>query len=263
MNNQVADLITEPPPKLFRFQSFNKRNLVALEAQTFWFSSVGHFNDPQEFFFRIHPAHFEGVAKSLHTEKDFNNAVKAGLASLEQLQNADQSGWESILDLLVSESRKFILENLNNLGVCCFFADRENVLYWSHYADSHYGFCIEVDAIPEKISNRTLAIVNYHDQPYEVNFDKLNDDVPDTASIVLTKSKYWAYENEWRFVDQSPNELKSIGSDVVSAIYFGCRMKDEHKRLLKLHTNNRLKYYDSQLSPESYKIQFTENEDDV
>lgn len=114
-------------------------------------------------------------------------------------------------------------------GVVCFSKDSEsikNVLMWSHYADSHKGFCIEykdeaILALQRIKSNETLKVGEV-----QYNAPCVVEDINDRYDIepAFHKASCWSYEREFRVVF-SDKGLKSLGDNVASvinAIYLGC-----------------------------------------
>lgn len=89
--------------------------------------------------------------------------------------------------------------------IVCFSFERknhnplQNILMWSHYANSHKGICIEYEynrdykksnfARPVKYSNDFLHLGKYRD--FDLDDDECNYGI-------FQKSKHWRYENEFR-----------------------------------------------------------------
>lgn len=102
-----------------------------------------------------------------------------------------------------------ICENeLNKLGITAMTETHDNILMWSHYANSHKGVCIGYDTekIKEKDNVMRLLRVKYLEDRFEKSditcashtlsgkFSKLED------KIVTTKSPQWQYEKEHRYI---------------------------------------------------------------
>jgi hypothetical protein len=86
----------------------------------------------------------------------------------------------------------------------CFSRYRDNMLLWSHYADGHGGICIHFDSASTvfALSRR----VEYSHQYPEIVFPAALDD-PDEVfkAALLTKSKHWQPEAEYRFINAPQN----------------------------------------------------------
>jgi hypothetical protein len=139
---------------------------------------------------------------------------------------------------------------LDGYAFCCVSANSKSNLMWSHYADSHHGFCIEfrteklnaakvsyADSIP-KI--HIAEIIKATELEQEQEFKIIGENLWDALRVKLNE---WEYEEEYRCqLDDKYSELKirngdpcvkiSYGPDFVESIIFGCRMPEEHRRLI-------------------------------
>jgi len=110
---------------------------------------------------------------------------------------------------------------------------------WSHYADSHKGFCVEIDTDRFKEFLRTTA------KKYNVYIDVLKVEYNRTyplmnpieikkeeylKSLFMYKSASWSYEKEYRYIffDKSDCPLK-IDKGIIKKVILGCEMPDKHK----------------------------------
>lgn len=108
-----------------------------------------------------------------------------------------------------------------------------NELMWSHYADSHKGFCIEydLDILRQSYSSSYNLIrafdVHYQDERPIIS---KNDDIYGIIDKVCgTKSKAWEKENEFRLVFGDIG-LKPVPQNAIKSIYFGLEMKSEERK---------------------------------
>lgn len=112
-------------------------------------------------------------------------------------------------------------------GVTCFCRSITNPLLWSHYAASHNGFAIGLDAAhsyfggDQGIGKRFLLDVRYEDVPPSVERFGINEI---QMAAMLTKPTCWAYEQEVRLIKQQGNELIAIPRDMIKEIVFGAKM---------------------------------------
>jgi hypothetical protein len=123
-----------------------------------------------------------------------------------------QMNWYSKLSYLNDPHECFFIDNtgtsiyknfISTLCVCCFSKNMDNLLMWSHYADSHRGVCLEWE-VDEKQVERLL-----HNVKYENNLTIINKveryesghlllDSNTNAKFLLQKFKVWEYEEELR-----------------------------------------------------------------
>ena len=122
--------------------------------------------------------------------------------------------------------------------VGCLCTDYKNRLMWSHYADSHKGFCIEYDynnLTEDEIASLPLPIVYAKERPllpWKAALDNTPENISEaTAQItlgLLTKDDEWKYENEWRILISSKGSPE-FEMPKISCIYLGAAISDENK----------------------------------
>lgn len=144
------------------------------------------------------------------------------------------------------ETEKRIGESIDRLyrvGSLC--TDYKNRLMWSHYADSHKGFCVEYDfsSICEEVEKIFLLPVVYAKKrvmfPWEVLMveDKESKEIKNKAArtellSLLTKDDVWEYENEWRIITLNQYGIVNIKMPPISCIYLGAHCSEENKQVL-------------------------------
>lgn len=183
------------------------------------------------------------------------------------------------------EAEKFVSESINNpnfkqeiifnaiqnayaeMRICCFTTRRNNLLLWSHYADSHKGFCIEYDA-----STMPLAYaykVRYKNKYPEVLYPRPNDARAFIPALV--KSKIWKYENEFRIilVPEAGNQPENDGISLllkgneIKNIYLGSNIEEKEKEvILNLVRSSKFNpgIWSTNLSTSSFSLEFTQIE---
>ena len=124
------------------------------------------------------------------------------------------------------------------LRICSFTTHKENLLFWSHYADSHKGFCVEFDATKMPIAYAYK--VQYKNRYPEVIYPIPNDA---TAFIpALIKSTIWGYEEEFRIIfvpegEPQPNndgESLILRGDEIKNVYLGSNIEENKKLIFAL-----------------------------
>lgn len=105
--------------------------------------------------------------------------------------------------------------HLNGIGVISFTEAIDNILMWSHYADSHKGMAIGFD--PNHPFFKNLYRVRYTTQ--RVN---LRREYPKTVGVELFfKSDQWMYEKEWRIIESTFNADGIFNTDTNDFIQGG------------------------------------------
>ncbi len=141
------------------------------------------------------------------------------------LNNKETSEIHGILDS--------VQEKVNASTVLCLCAACNNILMWSHYADSHRGICLKfsLKSWPDMCS--ALLPVDYSTHRIPVNITKSRFDNAELVRAVnLTKHRGWSYEKEWRALGEKCGEYDFPPAALV-AIIFGCRTPTNDKLRVK------------------------------
>lgn len=141
-------------------------------------------------------------------------------------------------------------ELIKTTRILCLSETSDNLLMWSHYADSHKGFVVEFNTehsfFNQKRSNKDefghLRKVNYVSE-----IPKLDPLCDEKIDYFLTKSSEWEYEKEWRMLhlqahssltinsENSKYNLYKFPSAAVKSIILGCKISPEfEKEIVKL-----------------------------
>lgn len=167
------------------------------------------------------------------------------ISKLTQLFLPEKTDEAKTLDSDVTKLDSLFAEIINKMyRVGCLCTDYKNSLMWSHYANSHKGFCIEYDflASTDWWENYLLLPVIYSKKrvkfPWNIVFvdEKKNEQIIKEAtrtffSSLLTKDEIWNYENEWRII--VPFEKENIKMPPISCIYVGALCSEENVICLK------------------------------
>jgi DUF2971 family protein len=205
---------------VYKFRMFDQKgySIDALQRSQLWCSHRSAFNDPFEFQHEIdrHPADIDAVFDSwmrIYPEwrgKVARKMVPIGIAEI-------------------------VTDYVDKVGVCCFTTEPRNVLMWSHYADSHRGFCLGFEFGEERkpgfISSQDIFPVKYQDDcpHFNVNvFAQKPYAVFDAALPFLTsKETRWGYENEFRYLHTASNAMVSYEPESLKEIIVGANAKVE------------------------------------
>lgn len=150
------------------------------------------------------------------------------------------------MDSVMFDMDKRLSEQIDmkfRIGSLC--TDFKNNLMWSHYADSHKGFCIEYDFSCWSAEQAKIFIlpVFYSKErpkfPWELILANDTNDVNVKNRVakkmllsLLTKDEVWNYENEWRIITMPSNDVDNIIMPPISCIYIGALCSEENKQML-------------------------------
>jgi hypothetical protein len=145
-------------------------------------------------------------------------------------------------------------------GYAFFCASEKNSsnLMWSHYADSHQGFCIEFNyeqLSAEKVTyQKTIPKIEIAEL-LAANHGLIEADILSKKlwQALRVKLEEWSYEAEYRFqLSNSAIENSIRGgalyakvayeSHFISSIIFGCRMPEKTKDFIKSHMKYPVKF---------------------
>lgn len=155
------------------------------------------------------------------------------------------------------------------IGVSCFSTSSDNILMWSHYANKHRGICIEYDfSLLEQLENINafLLPVMYSNERPLLPFEKLELEngqakqesviriMPDLIRAILTKSKFWDYENEWRFIALAEPK-QPVKLPIISRIFTGANItEDDYNKVVSATENRKIPITKYSLKRDKYEL---------
>lgn len=169
-----------------------------------------------------------------------------------------------------AKSREIITDLENNLvgtinqvfRVGCVCTDYKNSLMWSHYADSHRGFCVEYDFCNADASTPLPFPVVYSNIRPQVPWGEALTRSPEntaraTSNLMiglLTKDKCWEYENEWRYLVVA-SASPSLKMPKISCIYLGALIENKNRdKILKFARKNNIPVRQMTVDRGEYKL---------
>lgn len=257
------------------------------------FSKVKDFNDP----FELKP-NFTGIVNDELTEdfknpeflkkiliKQFNDNpeinTKMTFEEFFELINSNRIVIDAIFNDIINNNqllgsfKEQYNEGIERFGILSLATQKDNLLMWSHYANSHKGFVIEFDPKNDffntKIDSKSFCGKLHKVKYLEKRPSGKLADFEDISLVWLTKSKEWEYENEYRMFMPLEKAKSSINdlflfefpSKMIKSVYLGCNMSIENKNLLvnllkSIEHLKHIKIFQSQISEEDYILIFNE-----
>ncbi len=236
--NKVSKLIIEEEPSFIRrkdkylprylvkYRSVSEQAIDSLKNDTVWFDKPSKYNDPYDCSITI-------------TGEIVSNYMEQNIKELEaKTGKLDSMTKKMLYDFLFTGLIERLNEHIqNSCLISCFSTEINSMLMWSHYGNSHKGFCLvydisEVDA--NSMIRKNLYSVNYNQNKFDIAYyldDTLNPEFPCIASLCW-KSKEWSYENEYRIVlpcTEVNCEPKLYNFIKPTQIYLGSKMNKEDK----------------------------------
>lgn len=187
----------------------------------------------------------------------------------------DNSDKSVSLEIFLKSPMNYIIKdtykkmNLSRLGLLSLSSKKNDLLMWSHYANSHQGIVIGFNKNHEYFKQNKsikdyeglLRIVKYQ-------YKKPKIYLMEDREFLFTKSNHWKYENEYRVIKKLENLIKicdiyvdKFPKDLISSVTFGLKISEEHKlKILDIlsKTNMSIKIFDTKINSEEYKLDFEE-----
>lgn len=189
------------------FRGIN-RDWNSITNQKIWLCQAGEFNDPFDCAFLYNCRSKEVYDRTT----EYELAVEEGLKQFEQDKES--------------------VRIQKSVFIACFSEKCDSMLMWSHYGDEHRGICVGYN-LHELIEKYNCFPVIYSNRmPQRKELDIENKDM--LYESILTKSKDWEYEAEWRVIDIDENRIGENGKLIEFikpvSIYMGKRQNDTIKK---------------------------------
>lgn len=275
--SDIRKYIDGMPGILYKYRDFSDNSLRILENQELYFSSPLRFNDPFDSCVPLTLANLDEIV--LKTLKQENTL--ASDSSREDLLQGNKAAWdeyrkkfETLYHIEHQQSRE------KKFGICSLTESYSNLLMWSHYADSHRGFCIGFDiqcilnsAYPQiRLNCGTLDVIwcfkvqynpSYPLLEYRIVNPEIDNRVPEEKVLeafqpLLNKSNEWSYEHEWRLVSNDANNFAFlyVPKDL-KVIYLGCAISEDNREYIKRIVKQKYqstKIYQAKMIPGTWKL---------
>ena len=217
---------------LYKYRAFNKYSLQSLINEVVWFSTPASFNDPFDCGIHVDEQKMEESVRAA-VEEAYSKAGKSTdqippgkLEAQEEDKQAFQKFRSSVYDLFQSAGI-FSLSCIDN-----------DILMWSHYADSHRGFCIEYSRTPDNILGEQAEPVRYQNDLPSLSAGDVAGSGGGIDKLWLTKSAHWSYEEEWRVIHTEGGKAFQFPCEIKSVI-FGLKMSDQNRYTIRRILENR------------------------
>ena len=199
------------PRRLYRYRSIarEKREQVKGEIveRDAFFSSLATFNDPFEARVRINLQW-----ASPQQWQDLGASIPPDPAALPQ--------WEIDIE-------KTARDHAAEQGLFCLSEKNDDVLMWSHYADSHAGLCLEFAHTPEFMGG--AAKLRYLKEYPTINWLE-GDPIQHALLILRSKAQHWEYEQEWRVFRNAGPGMFTYPAGCLTGVILGCEISTDDQR---------------------------------
>ncbi|MCA9012022.1 MAG: DUF2971 domain-containing protein, partial [Planctomycetaceae bacterium] len=108
-------------------------------------------------------------------------------------------------------------------GVACFSELPKHLLIWSHYADSHRGFCLEFATNYPPFDGHLFRVSYEAKMPTVSPSERDFGDIFELRRFLLTKAREWRYEKEWRIVSELSDTTIDYPPAALKRIFVGAK----------------------------------------
>jgi hypothetical protein len=218
---------------IFKFYPISFSLVKTLLYKEVWFSSLKSFNDPFEAEFKIKST---GGELDEYAHYFYSTYMDYQGEPLNYVMMKYHENPEYLFKDLKDTYRDFLDERY---GVSCFSRKYNNILMWSHYADSHKGVCLVFNKqkLYENFKKNEIKIFEpediYTDKLIEVktSFTHKKATFDNSDVVIQKKSKLWEYEEEVRFIldlsKNHKNRFVPFDTTHLEAIILGDQVGDE------------------------------------
>lgn len=238
---------------LYRYRKFNNNTLKEIFKGELYFSSPRELNDP----FDCMPIvecdgtveEFRELYKDIRKKYHYNNLSDEEIDK-RVLEEFDES---KITDkeLLSEFINQNILQSRDQVYVCCFSETNNNAAMYAHYSDNNTGVCLEYNLKALSSQFEIIDKVNYGiERPIIKFIDGFKMGEKEYSKrFLLTKSKSWEYENEYRIIafpiltdegklldsiipSSSEHRIIKLQPETLTGIILGYKISEENEAML-------------------------------
>jgi hypothetical protein len=172
------------------------------------------------------------------------------------------AAWRSEPNRVEGALKSMAAKALDEMGLLCLSANGRSIPMWAHYANSHWGVCLEFETSGDYVfEGKDYWRVNYPpDKHYQKFFEDGKDAKETILGLVLTKSPEWLTEQEYRVFQNSPG-LYPFNRNTLTGVMFGFNASEESKatirRLLSVDLYPNVRFAQVTLDDDTYSLQVT------
>ncbi|MFN8395082.1 MAG: DUF2971 domain-containing protein [Bacteroidia bacterium] len=233
------------PKIVYKYRSWsNKNHRRILTNNEVWMASPGIFNDPFDCRIEMDFDNLSDVELLQWGNAIVNSTKEEAIAENIDVEAKRQEWAVRVRDkpALKRECENLVQEALfKKLGILSLSSVWDNTLMWSHYGDSHKGFCIGFN---EHVLRESKCFDGGNNVSYQKQFPVLNplrmkpEDFRIRWSI---KAQQWNYEEEYRLfkMDFSPDSNEDsawrsriVPEDSIAEVVIGTEMSSTHRNEL-------------------------------
>jgi len=258
----------KPLLSLYKFRVLNKTShKEILTSNLLSFPSPDNFNDPFDSAIPIHYdqgskqeiiSYWEEHLKISRPDLNRRQRKEGAIIACKEIQKGR---------LRTVEIQEKIISSM--VGVFSLSGNYKGISLWSHYADSHKGFCVGFNARKLKgfCQKRFIGaeeVISLEEVEYSEKYPFINALRMSTEERLnyqlLTKSPEWQSEKEYRLIwFKGANKKLRIDDGIIKRVILGCKMtqgdKDEIISILKTR-KDKVYLYQAKKKQDAFGLNF-------
>jgi hypothetical protein len=263
------------PSTFYKYRRWDdKYHRRSITLDTIFFSSARRFNDPFDCYLPV--PRYDLLTDDEHYKKYVYHLRKQSPRLSEEELYREATVWLNkglmrVPEYLEKAARHLEESKYNEFGIFSLSEVKDNILLWSHYSDSHKGFCIGYD--PERLDAFLANLAETDNIPipgysieYRADCPELNpselDDEKWVVKQLTTKSELWRYEKEYRYILIGKTDVQlGIQKGIMSEVILGCKMPEasRHEVIDELRKKPyKVRLYWAERSSSSFRLEFHE-----
>lgn len=259
------------PKIIYKFRDWSKSNHKSiLENNELYIPSVNQLNDPFDCLINYDYSQIknEGLSEriiNMYFEEFGNKIIELGYKKEILINNSDSNIQLKLLNLKKYYDKVFEKNREKHLGVISFSKVWKNLLMWSHYSNSHKGFCLGFNTqklIESQFFNNGCEVFYPNNYPLVNPFD---NDIKKITSIFYNKSNDWSYEKEYRMTKlfgyhRNDDEFKKqkifyFEDDFINEVILGWKISDSDKeQILNICNKKSIPVYQIEVLSNNFKL---------
>ena len=230
------------PQKLYKYKPIDNRNIQNLVNEIIWIPKPARFNDPFDCnrklhgktdYFKSRDLYLDAIGINEENAKKFSSLLnyfdscKNTEDAIQEIEKELEMAGDSIR--MKFDKHEHATNALReNMGVLSLAKKNNNILMWSHYADSHKGMCLEFSTeashygCKNTLKNKEFTNkVDYSDNYPSIAEMKIFDQTQSSMRqhLFLQKATCWGYEEEWRLLRQGGDSAIAYPGKLTGIIF--------------------------------------------
>lgn len=231
------------PKTVYKYRDWlNDKHKRIITNSAIWIPDSYDFNDPFDCNIPIAYeliANDDSIAEKFIRKLVTNNSNRFGSDIETEIQKRLSEKKHKDLGFISEYKKEILHSNKKVNGVFSSTPVNNNILMWSHYANSHKGFCVGFDSIKLFEYLGGGGNVSYTSKFPQIS--PVDDRELQYTQQVLTKSIHWAYEVEYRLTTFQKTNLEiEIPAQTIVEIIFGANMPEENMEQIKFIIKDKL-----------------------